>query len=325
MKILVAGGAGYLGSRLVSSLVGQGHNVEVLDLLWFGNHLSEGIKVHKMDVLSVSEEFLRGYEQVIFVAGLSNDPMAEFSPSMNFISNAAAPAYLAFMSKKVGVKRFIYASSGSIYGMTGKKLLDEKVLPGSENPYGISKAEGEFGAMRLVGENFSVISFRNGTISGWSPRMRLDLIVNTMYMKSMTEGKLTINNPSIWRPILAISDAVEAYSKAVSLPYNVNGVYNLCSGNFFVGEVGQAVADHFKKTRGVQIKVEINHTGDLRDYAMSTKKIEKDFGWKPKGTIQSILAELDANLGEKFNFVNDEWYNIKTFKKLFPKGIYPSY
>src|SRR3989344_5098923 len=113
MKILVAGGGGYLGTRLVSKLIEEKHQVEVLDLFWFGNYLPKGVPVHKKDVIEADEAFLQEYDQVIFVAGLSNDPMAEFSPAMNFVSNAAGPAYLAYMSKKAGVKRFIYASSGS--------------------------------------------------------------------------------------------------------------------------------------------------------------------------------------------------------------------
>ena len=317
MKILVAGGGGYLGTRLVSKLIEEKHQVEVLDLFWFGNYLPKGVPVHKKDVIEADEAFLQEYDQVIFVAGLSNDPMAEFSPAMNFVSNAAGPAYLAYMSKKAGVKRFIYASSGSVYGMTGKKLLTEDTLPASTNPYGISKAQGEYGVMHLQDKNFSVISFRHGTISGFSPRMRFDLIINTMYMRAMTEGKLIINNPSIWRPILAISDSVDAYSKAVSMPQEISGVYNLSSGNFSVGEVGKALAKHFKQTHGVTLDIHLNHTNDLRDYAMSTKKIERELGIKAKGTVQSILDELDAHIGKNFDFSSEKYYNILIFKKMF--------
>ena len=318
-KILVAGGAGYLGSRLVPALIDAGHRVDVLDLCWFGNHLPKGVHVFKKDVFEADEKMLAEYDQVIFLAGLSNDPMAEFSPAMNFVANAAGPAYLAFVAKKSGVKRFIYACSGSVYGMTGKKLLSEDAVLTSTNPYGISKAQGEYAVLHLEDKDFSVISFRNGTISGYSPRMRFDLIVNTMYMKAKTEGKLTVNNPSIWRPILAISDAVAAYTKAVALPYTVSGVYNLSSGNFSVGEVGETVVEHFKKSHRRTIDARIHHSEDLRDYAMSTKKIERDFGFKSRGTIKSILQELDVRLGDNFNFTDESQYNIKTFQKLFPR------
>src|SRR4030065_1992307 len=109
MKILIAGGAGYIGSALIPKLVSRGYKVDVVDLLWFGNQLPSEVKVINKDIFDLHETDLDGYDQVIFLAGLSNDPMAEHSPGMNFIYNAAAPAYLAYLSKKLKVKRFIYA------------------------------------------------------------------------------------------------------------------------------------------------------------------------------------------------------------------------
>src|SRR5580692_2218568 len=106
MKILIAGGAGFVGSVLVPKLLDRGYEVDVLDLLWFGNHLPRATKVIQKDILDVTEAELRGYDQIIFLGGLSNDPMAEYSPSKNFVSNAAAPAHLAYVSKKAGVRRY---------------------------------------------------------------------------------------------------------------------------------------------------------------------------------------------------------------------------
>src|SRR6195256_944402 len=111
MKILIAGGAGYIGCALVPKLQERGYEIEVLDLLWFGNKLPSGTKIIEKDIFDLQEIDLKEYEQVIFLAGLSNDPMAEFSPSKNFIYNAAAPAYLAYTAKKAKIKRYIYASS----------------------------------------------------------------------------------------------------------------------------------------------------------------------------------------------------------------------
>src|SRR5215467_15320823 len=115
MKILVGGGAGYVGSLLIPVLVEHGYEVDVIDLLWFGNHLPKGVKVIRKDLFQCTEADLRGYEQVLFLAGLSNDPMAEFDPSMHFVSNAALPSYLAYIAKHAGVKRFIFGSSCSVY------------------------------------------------------------------------------------------------------------------------------------------------------------------------------------------------------------------
>ena len=125
MRILIAGGAGYIGSKLIPVLLEHGYKVDVVDLLWFGNNLPENVSVVKKDLFKCQPDDLKDYDQVIFLAGLSNDPMAEFDPSMNFISNGALPSYMAYVAKRAGVKRFIYASSCSVYGYTVNELYDE--------------------------------------------------------------------------------------------------------------------------------------------------------------------------------------------------------
>jgi len=118
MKLLIAGGAGYVGSVLIPKLLDRGYKVDVVDLFWFGNHLPKQTGILNKDIFHLSQEDLEPYDQVMFLAGLSNDPMAEYSPSKNFVFNAAAPAYLAYIAKVAKVKRFIYASSCSVYGYT---------------------------------------------------------------------------------------------------------------------------------------------------------------------------------------------------------------
>ena len=125
MNILIAGGAGYVGSRLCLSLIELGHNVSVVDLCWFGNNLPSSVKIFKKNIIDLDVDDIVGHDAVIFMAGLSNDPMADFSPSMNFVENAAVPAYLAYISKKAKVGKFIYASSCSIYGFTDDEEMDE--------------------------------------------------------------------------------------------------------------------------------------------------------------------------------------------------------
>ena len=315
MKILVAGGAGYVGSRLVPALLKDGHEITVVDILWFGNALPKKVKVIKKDIFEVNEKDLTGFEQIIFLAGLSNDPMADHSPSENFIYNSAAPAYLAYIAKLAGVNRFIYASSASVYGFTDSKPMSEDSVAKSLFPYGISKLQGEFGAMNLADENFSVISLRKGTISGWAPRMRFDLIVNTMYMKARTEGKITINNRAIWRPILGMDDAVQAYRLAIKASLTLGGIFNISSGNFTVGVVGDKVAQHFMKKHGKKLVVEIKNVSDNRNYKISIDKAEKILGFKPQATIESILEDLDKHIGSDFDFTDEKYYNILVFKK----------
>jgi nucleoside-diphosphate-sugar epimerase len=160
MKILVAGGGGYIGSALVPKLLDRGYKIDVIDLFWFGNHLPKEAGVINKDVFELTENDLKPYEQVIFLAGLSNDPMAEYSPSQNFIFNAAAPGYLSYIAKISGVRRFIYAGSCSVYGYTVNELYDESAPTICNYPYGISKLQGEHSIMQLVDENFSAISLR---------------------------------------------------------------------------------------------------------------------------------------------------------------------
>src|SRR4029077_18018310 len=204
MKLLIAGGAGYVGSALIPKLLDRGYKVDVVDLFWFGNHLPKQVGVLKKDIFQLTEEDLEPYDQVIFLAGLSNDPMAEYSPSKNFIFNAAAPTYLGYIAKIAKVKRYIYACSCSVYGYTENELFDETRPVSSSYPYGISKLQGEQAVMQLVAPKFSVISLRKGTISGFRPLMRFDLIVNTMFRNAMKDRVININNPSIWRPLLSI-------------------------------------------------------------------------------------------------------------------------
>src|ERR1700728_2962621 len=170
MKLLIAGGAGYIGNVLIPRLLDRGYKVDVVDLFWFGNNLPRQVGILNKDIFHLTQEDLEPYDQVIFLAGLSNDPMAEFPPSKNFVYNAAAPSYLAYTATKAKVKRYIYASSCSVYGYTENELYDETRAVSSSYPYGISKLQGEQAVMQLASENFSVISLRKGTISGYSPR-----------------------------------------------------------------------------------------------------------------------------------------------------------
>lgn len=319
LSILVAGGAGYVGSRLVPVLIKAGHRVTVVDLLWFGNHLDRRVKVVKRDILDLPASFLKGFDQVIFLAGLSNDPMANLVPSLNYIHNVAAPAHLAHAAKDAGVRRYIYAESCAVYGYTDNSLSKEGDQTVCFYPYGISKLCGGLAVSSLADERFSVIRLRMGTVCGYSPRMRFDLLVNTLYKTAMTEGKITVNNPEIWRPVLAIEDAVSAYVCAAHAPRKASGIFNVGSGNFTVGEVAEIVAGHIKKRHGKEVKLLVKHIPDVRNYRISTAKAARELGFTPHGSIQSILRELDENVGPRFPFNDDRFYNIRVFKKLLKK------
>lgn len=316
MKLLVAGGAGYIGSRLIPVLLEHGYEVDVVDMLWFGNHLPEDVNVFQRDLFKCQPDDLKDYDQVIFLAGLSNDPMAEFDPSMNFIFNAALPSYVAFVAKKAGVRRFIYASSCSVYGYTVNELYDEDSPVTCGYPYGISKLQGERGVLQLQDENFSVIALRQGTVCGFSPRMRMDLIVNTMFKYAMTERKVTVNNPSIWRPILDIRDAATAYLRAIQADYSLSGVYNVASGNYTVGQVGDMVKHEIEKLIKEKVSIVLKNIEDYRNYKVTVEKAKTYLGYQPQYAIEDIIEDLYENRRYFQDYDNDQFYNIRVFEKL---------
>ncbi len=320
MKILVVGGAGYIGSVLLPELLERGYDIDVIDLFWFGNHLPPGINAINKDIFDLKEKDLESYEIVVFMAGLSNDPMAEYAPAENFISNASAPAFLGYIAKKAGVRRFIYAGSCSVYGYTVNELYDEESPAISDYPYGISKLQGENSVMQMNSGSFSVIAFRQGTVSGYSPRMRLDLVVNTMFKTAVMEKTIMVNNPAIWRPVLSIQDAATAYIRAIEANTDISGVFNIASGNYTVGEIGDLVKSGIKRNLNLEIKLNIKYIEDYRNYKVSIEKAKKVLSFHPKYDVDDIVENLVENLEKFKDFENPNYYNIQVFKKLKNKG-----
>ena len=316
MRLLIAGGAGYVGSVLIPRLIERGYKVDVVDLFWFGNHLPRQAGILNKDIFHLTVEDLEPYDQVIFLAGLSNDPMAEYSPSKNFIFNAAAPAYLGYIAKIAKVKRYIYACSCSVYGYTENELYDETRAVSSSYPYGISKLQGEQAVMQLVDDKFSVISLRKGTISGYSPRMRLDLIINTMFKTAMRDRTITVNNPSIWRPILSIEDAATAYIRAVETNQRISGIFNIASGNYTVGEVADVVKSTVEERLSLRISLCIKHIQDFRNYKVSVEKAANVLSFHATGNVKSIVGNLIDNREQFQDWDNPAYSNFQTFKQI---------
>ena len=307
MKILVAGGAGYVGQRLCPRLLALGHQVMAVDDLRLGNPPPYFPHI-KLDLMCLKASDLEGYDQVIFLAGISNDPMADFNPAMNYIQNSAVPAYLADIAKRAKVKRFIYASSASIYGICTGAVTEEST-PATSAPYGLSKLSGERAVLQLADTSFEVIALRKGTISGYSPRMRFDLCVNAMYKDASTKGYVRVNSSQTWRPILTMSDAISAYVASVYAPSGVSGVYNIASFNSKMSVVGHIVAQETKAMLVLENKPE------LRDYAMDCTKASSFLGFKGIGTLTDIVKELKENCGPGLDFNRDEYYNIRMLGK----------
>jgi nucleoside-diphosphate-sugar epimerase len=314
-KILVAGGAGYIGSRFCNELSND-YDITVIDLFWFGDHLVDNIKRIKKDIAELRVDDLKDFDAVVFLGGLSNDPMAQFRPDLNFNGNSSIPTYLAYISKQAGIKRFICASSCSVYGFTDNQTLTEEDFVKPTYAYGISKLQCESGLMILEDENFRPIMFRKGTVGGFSPRMRYDLVVNTMIMSGITKGKITVNSANLWRPLIDIRDAIQGYRLALEADLSISGVFNLSGFNFTIGELGTMITKELND-RGYNVELEILENLDIRNYKVSTNKIETQLGYKPRYTPTDTIKELFEKIDfSKYDFSTPEFYNIEIFKEV---------
>lgn len=316
-KVLIAGGAGYVGTMLTNELIERGYDVELVDLLWFGNHFEKKVKIKNQNILNLTSSDLRSFDCVIFLGGLSNDPMAKYSPSMNFVENSAVPSYLAFIAKEAGVKRFIYASTCSVYGYTANQLLDERsdsVSP--QYPYGISKLAAEKSVINMTDNKFRPIALRKGTVGGWSPRMRFDLVVNAMTKTGLTEGKITVNNPSIWRPLVDIRDVVSAYVRSVESNLELSGIYNISEDNYTIGRLADLVKDTLVEF-GHDVVIETKNVQDFRNYKVLNNKARMELDFKPRYTPEDSVKSILENVKNKVDLYDKKYYNIEVFKEKF--------
>lgn len=317
-KVFIVGGAGYVGTRLSNELHKQGHEVDVLDRFWFGDHLDPQISKHNGGIFDLSSDSLRnkGYDAVVFAAGLSNDPMADYDPAGNFIQNGAAPAYLAYLTKQSGIPRFVYASSCSVYGFTDGEALDETSTPTPHYPYGIAKLQAEHAIMMLEDDTFKPIALRKGTIGGWSPRMRYDLVVNAMTKSALTTGKITVNNPNLWRPLMDIRDAVQSYILSIEADLSISGVFNISIENYTVGRIATEIQAELKRL-GHDTDIEIKNIQDVRNYKADNEKAKKVLGFNPSHTIADTVREILDNIDlSNYDFSDKKYYNIQTYKDL---------
>lgn len=315
MKILLAGGAGYIGSLLAPYLTNLGHAIDIIDLLWFGNFLPSNITLIQKDLLACAEEDLCDYDQIIFLAGISNDPMADYDLKNNFIYNAALPPLLAHRAKNAGVKRFIYASSCTVYGNTGDQESSEHESAIPVYPYGTAKLQGELGAQSIAGEDFSVISLRQGSISGVSPRMRFDLFINTMFANAYTKQKIVVRNATLWRPFLDITDTLEAYRLALEADQSMSGIFNVATSHCTVLDAAKSVASFFEKY-GLNVELDIGYAQDSRSYKMNLEKARIHLGFSSQGSIERVLDELYAKRDTFGDFFQKKYWNIEAYKQL---------
>ena len=328
--ILVVGGAGYVGSVLIREMLTRGYAVKVFDRMYYGDsgireHL-ERIKLQEGDVRTMDVSVLDGVEAVINLSGLSNDPTAEYNPRANFEMNTQANEYLARLCKARGIERFLFASSCSIYdvGIGNEEkdiVLDEESPVKPKAAYSSSKYEAEKVLLELADENFCPTILRKGTVYGFSPRMRYDLVVNTFLRDALSKGYVTMHyGGEMWRPLVDVRDAARAYITCLEAPVKkVNGqIFNVVYGNFRISELALRVVEALK---GVGVKAELRpdyRYQGVRSYRVSGRKLERVLDFTPAVTVEEAVKDLVESISRYryTDFDNPRYYNITWMKLL---------
>jgi len=323
VHVLVTGGGGYIGLELCRQLVERGDTVRVVDRFFFGaTPLQElaarsgGRVTHVAgDVRDFDDAWLDGIDGVSHLAGLSNDPTAEYNPDANWQMNAVATERLAEACKRRGVARLVFGSSASLYDGIGPGMFDEQTPVAPRGAYSLSKKYGEDALLRAADAHFAPTCLRQGTVYGWSPRMRFDLVVNTFLKDAVTVGKLYLHGGGWqWRPLVDVTDVARAHVVCLGAPLDaVRGeIFNVMQENYQVRQLAMLVAGSLS-LHGRQVVLEEAPLPELvRDYRMSNLKLTQRLGFTPAVTVlESIDVMLQKlPLNDVGWLVNPRWYNI---------------
>jgi nucleoside-diphosphate-sugar epimerase len=326
-RILVAGGAGYIGCVLVPRLLERGYQVRVLDRLYFGDEPLAGfrdrIELVHADVRDVPAEALDGVDGVINLSGLSNDPTAEFNPDANWQMNAIATESLGRMCVERGIARYVFASSCSLYDGLPPGMHDELAPIEPRAAYATSKRYGEEKLLELAAEDaaFTPVILRNGTVYGWSPRMRYDLVVNTFTKDALLNGKLLLHGGGwMWRPLVDVRDVSDAMIAAFEAPAElVRGeIFNVLHSNYQIRELALIVAGSVQLSgRTVELE-EVPAPKLTRDYECSNAKLAATLGFVPRHSVLDAVTDLLGRLGDvdRAQLTDPRHYNIRWLELL---------
>ena len=318
-KILVAGGAGYIGCKLVSALLEAGYDVRVYDKLYFGaeglNDCRNRIELEFGDIKDITEKSLDGIYAVINLAGLSNDPTAEYNPEANRVMNTESALHLAWLSKSVGIRRYIFASSCSIYYSLNPddELRDEDYPVDPKAPYSHSKYMAERGLLGFADRNFSPVILRKGTVYGQSPRMRYDLVVNVFTRDSFKDRRLILHaNGRMWRPLLNIDNAVRAYLAVLEAPEEMvhNRIFNVLDDNYKVIQVAYEVRRTLENRKGIRLDLVKQEVGPVRSYRVDGTRFREAFDVDFSSTMASSIEEMWDKLEEGTDYNHSIYYNL---------------
>lgn len=323
-NVMVTGGAGYVGSALVPKLIEAGHKVTVLDLYLYGDDLFKDLRGPALrevkgdirDAKAVAQA-LEGADCVIHLACISNDPSYDLDPDLGRSINHDAFRPLVKAAKAAGVKRFIYASSSSVYGIKDDPEVHEGLSLEPLTDYSKFKAlcEQELLAEREPG--FTVCTIRPSTVCGYAPRQRLDVVVNIFTNQAVNNGKIRVTGGPQKRPNIHVDDMVRVYLHLLEQPdEKIDGkIWNAGDTNFPISQLAEIVRD----VVGPQVEIETVPTNDPRSYHVSGKKIRDDIGFELKYTIEDAVRGLaqamkDGRLSDPLN--NPMYFNIKRMQEL---------
>jgi len=329
-KILLVGGAGYVGSVLAEELLERGYAVRILDRLYYGDdglrEIHDRVELVKGDMRTAGPAIMDGVSAVINVGGLSNDPTAEYHPKANHEMNTVATVKLAELCKAHGVRRYIFASSCSIYdrgvGEDQRDVLQDETS--DVNPraaYSSSKYNAERQLLEMVDNDFCPVILRKGTINGFSPRMRYDLVVNTFVKAALSTGVMTLHyGGEMWRPLVDIRDVARAYIACVEAKDElVRGeIFNVSFQNMRVSELALRIREGLRSQGvSVEIRPDYGYKG-VRSYRVSAQKIERVLGVRPKVTIEESVADMVKKITSYgyTDFDNPKYYNIRWMRML---------
>lgn len=320
-RVLVTGGAGYVGAVLVPKLLKKGYEVKVID--WYLYNPTVFKKHRKLREIKgdirdkrLLQRELKGMDVVIHLACISNDPSFELDPNLGKSINYDATVLLTDLAKNAGVKRFIYASSSSVYGIKKEKEVHEELSLEPLTDYSKYKAMSEEYTLKKGNHDFIVLVLRPATVCGYSKRLRLDLTVNMLSMQALVNKKITVFGGSQKRPNIHIEDMTGLYIK--TLEYDdkkiAGKIFNAGYENYTLKEIALMI----KKVIGDSgIKIIFTRTHDLRSYHISSKKIYKELGFKPKHTVEEAIMDLKRAY-EKGQIPNPmesiQYYNVKMMK-----------
>jgi nucleoside-diphosphate-sugar epimerase len=329
-RVLVTGGAGYVGAVLVPKLLARGHQVRVLDWYIYGDVLQphpnlEQVKGDMRDSDTLAQ-VLRDCDAVIHLACISNDPSAELNPELTRSVNMDAFAPLVKASKQAGVRRFIYASTSSVYGLSDQPDVteDHPLVPLTD--YNRYKGLCEPILLDEQTDSFVPVIIRPATVCGYSPRLRLDLSVNILTNLAVNKGEITVFGGSQMRPNIHIQDITDLYCQLLEEPDA-----RIAGQTFNAGYQNRTIADIAQIVKGIvskrvpgreDMRIITTPSDDIRSYHISAEKIRRHLGFVPRYTIEDAVNELvDAFLAGKIpnSLTDDVYYNIRTMRRLEPQ------